>query len=256
MIKKTLKEAEESGLKITQVYISEKTNIPVSTVQKRISENASLERLFNKVRAKEHNYNSQDEILSQNAEIAAILNQVIEGGQKITISDLAAKYPKLKQNTIMSRLGRYPELTALWAQAKVESEVNYNPDKDAIKKQTERIEEILTELKDKNERITGKKLADMVGITQRMALARIKKSEKLSALWEATCSVSNAQYTEEEIEVQEVMIERILTRRIQDKTKPSIYQMSQYLDLSSEILKRRIKNNTRLSALYQRSQQV
>ena len=256
LIKDILKEAKESGLKITQVYISQKTNIPTSVIQKRIGENAALERLFESIRAREHNYNSKDDIQAQNAQIAAILNRTIRSGKKITISDLAAEYTALKKNTIQSRLGRYPELSTLWEQARAECDVNYGPKEDEIKEQTEKIEKILTDLKSRGEKITSKKLAETVGITQRIALMRIGKSEKLSALWEATCSKPNAQYSEDEVEVQNVMIERILNQRIQDGTKATIYQMAQYLDLSREIVKRRIQANAGLSALYQKSQEI
>ena len=217
-------------MKITQVYISQKTNIPTSVIQKRIGENAALERLFESVRAREHNYNSKDDIQAQNAQIAAILNRTIRSGKKITISDLAAEYTALKKNTIQSRLGRYPELSTLWEQARAECDVNYSPKEDEIKEQTEKIEKILTDLK--------------------------SRGEKLSALWEATCSKPNAQYSEDEVEVQNVMIERILNQRIQDGTKATIYQMAQYLDLSREIVSRRIQANAKLSALYQRSQEI
>jgi len=254
LINDVMQEAKEAGLKITQVYISQKTSIPVGTVQKRISQNKKLEKLFDEVRVREHAHNSKEEIEAQNAKIAAILNRAIQSGKKITISDLAAEYTELKKNTIQSRLGRYPELGALWEQAKVESDVNYCPKEDEIKEQTKKIEQILTEYKSKGEKITGKKLGELAGITPRMAMARISKSEKLTALWNALCS-PNAQYTKEEIEVQNVMIERILNQRIQDKMKAVIYQMAQYLELSRDMTKRRIEENPRLLALYQRSQQ-
>ena len=75
-------------------------------------------------------------------------------------------------------------------------------------------------------------------------------------LWQAVRSQNNIVYTEEEIEVQNVMIERILRQGIEDKTKPTFYQMSQYLDLTHVYVKRLIEKNEKLLTLYRESQNI
>ncbi len=71
----------------------------------------------------------------------------------------------------------------------------------------------------------------MVGITQRIALMRIGKSENYPLFGKPPVQNQNAQYSEDEVEVQNVMIERILNQRIQDGTKATIYQILAHLDV-------------------------
>lgn len=254
-IKKALKEAKETGLKITLVYLSQITSIPFSTLQKRINENNDLNRLFNKVRAKEHNFNSKDEIAAQNKKIESVLNAAVEAGKTMTLGELSSKIPELKKGTLGSRLNKYPELNVLWKKVKKE-QPSEAPTAEGKAGQIEKIRQILSKVKDEGKKITLAEIAKETGMTRRVVHTRIQGSETLSALWEATCPVSNAAYTDEEIEVQNVIIERILTRRITDKMKPSYSQMADYLDLSKDIVKQRIEANPCLLALYNRAVQV
>ena len=253
-IKKVLEEAKTNGLKVTQVYISQKTGIQIHTVQKRISQNSELDRLFEKVRAREHSTNTKEEMKAQNAQIAAVLNKAIEEGRKMTVAEVAKQIKGLKQGTAASRMYNNPDLYALWEQVK--SDDNTVASKDEIEEQKAKIETILTELKSRNEKISLAQLAKKVGggATRRVVHTRIQSSKTLSSLWQSVQPVSNAAYTEEEVEVQNEIIKRILAQRIHDKTKPSISQMSEYLDLSREIVKRRIEANSILSTLWETSQ--
>ncbi len=253
-IKKVLKEAEEKGLKITQQYISQTTTIPVSTVDKRIDENAGLKRLFEKVRAQEHTSHKKEEIAEQNAQVGAILAEAIQNGQKMTMDELAARLDgKVKSNTLSSRINENKTLKTLWDQVKTVTK--QLPTQDEIKTQTEKIEKVLTELKAQNKKTTLNKLAKAVNLTSRVTHSRIQGSKTLSALWQVTCSKPGSNYSKEETEVHCVMIERILQQRIQDKMKPTPYQMAQYLDLSEKYINQCIEKNENLSALWKQAQE-
>lgn len=252
-IKKALQEAKKSGLKVTYRYISQVTSIAIGTVKARIAQNSTLSRLFDKVRAVEHDAYTEEETLAQNARISAALTEAVESGQKMTFNEFASKLEGLKPGLISSRISRNTELKALWGKVKT-GECIIEPQYDIEAKSAE-IEQILTEVKSKKETITLSKLAKMVGLAESITAACIKKSQKLSVLWDATLSKPAHNYTEDEIEVHNVMIERILRQRIQDKTKASFYQMAQYLDLSEGYLKKLIRNNPGLSTLFEAAQQ-
>lgn len=251
-IKKVLQEAKRSGLKITYGYISQTTSIAIDIVKARIAQNSSLNKLFDKVRAFEYDTRTEEEIVEQNSNIAAVLNEAIVNEQKMTFDEFAAKIEGMKLSTVYSRIRQNPDLRTLWDKVKTVERPSV-PQYDVEAKSTE-IEQILTELKNKNEKTTLSRLATMVDLTPTVAKTCIQKSQKLSALWDATLSKPAHQYTEDEIEVHSVLIERILRQRIQDKTKASVYQMVQYLDLSQGYLEKLIKNSPDLNSLFEMAQ--
>ncbi len=253
-IKKILKKAKESGLKITQTYISSTTGIPTTTVFTRIQQNPELSRLFESVRMYKHNQQSREETAEQDATIITVMKEIAAGGQKMTQNELASNIPSIESNIVISRLNNNPVITSLWQQIKKNNKGPYSPDEIAAR--TEKIAQILTRLKDEGKNTTLKELADMTGYNSATLHKYIKASATLDALWQAVRSQNNIVYTEEEIEVQNVMIERILRQGIEDKTKPTFYQMSQYLDLTHVYVKRLIEKNEKLLTLYRESQNI
>ncbi len=94
---------------------------------------------FESVRAREHNYNSKDDIQAQNAINCSNFKQNNSERKKDYHLRFSSRIYSVKKNTIQSRLGRYPELSTLWEQARAECDVNYSPKEDEIKEQSEKL---------------------------------------------------------------------------------------------------------------------
>ena len=201
-----------------------------------------------------HNQQSREETAEQDVTIITVMKEIAAGGQKMTQNELASNIPSIESNIVISRLNNNPVITSLWQQIKKNNKGPYSPDE--ITARTEKIAQILTRLKDEGKNTTLKELADMTGYNSATLHKYIKASATLDALWQAVRSQNNIVYTEEEIEVQNVMIERILRQGIEDKTKPTFYQMSQYLDLTHVYVKRLIEKNEKLLTLYRESQNI
>lgn len=253
-IKEVLKNAKEKGLKITTTYISDCTSIPRSIVEARIRQNTSLNKLFEHTRA--HRQSSKEESNIQNKKIEAVLNETaLNNGQKMTYGEVSTKAGiNITAGNISRRIEGDSKLSALWEQ--VRAGKCPHTSKDEIADKIKEVENILIEAYNSGKKLTSKQLLNMTGLTKSTLFSHIGKSELLTALWELTSANPNGGFTKDEIEVQNIIIEQILEQRIKDAMIPTFNQIAEYLDMQGKSVQRRIEDNQKLSALYQKARQA
>ena len=237
------KKGEKAILKDIAKYI--KTDR--GTLDKILKKHKDLKTLFdNNKKIKRHPQKEKEKISNY---ILEFMRKAKQNGVKITLREIA-KHFSLSENVTGKIINENSQLKFHWNL--VQKYKFKSADETEQKNQKAQIIKIIKDYIVKGQKLTLKKVAELVNLTERIVNLRINSSATAKKLWRKASKKKQYTYSNHQKDIQRKEIAKIINRALNNGEKLTTKKIANELNLNRTLVLRRINSDNKLKLLWEK----